>query len=138
MMLALVLPQACVLALGRGWGGWRAPTVGQFIDLDREPPERLGSIRGPYRIDRGLDGRRKALVVINLDDGLAQDDAILFDGDFQEHGVVPCPLAAFVRFRCTDMPVMALPCGPGFLESHLPAVQGGSEGGVRLYRFWSL
>ena len=32
----------------------------------------------------------------------------------------------------------ALPCGPGFLESHLPAVQGGYEGGVRLYRFWSL
>jgi hypothetical protein len=28
----------------------------------------------------------------------------------------------------------ALLCGPGFLESHLPPVQGG----VRLHRFWSL
>src|SRR5690349_24234932 len=32
----------------------------------------------------------------------------------------------------------ALPRGPGFLESQCPALQGGGDGGVRLYRFWSL
>ena len=122
MILASVLPHARVLALGRGWGGWWAPTVGQFIDLDREPPERLGPIVGPYLIDRGLDGRRKALIVINLDDGLAQHDAILFDGDFQEHGAVPCPLAAFVRFRCAGVSLVVLSYGLGFRESQFPAI----------------
>src|SRR3954469_16270976 len=36
--------------------GWLAPTIGQFVDLDPEPPERLGPILGPHLVDGGLDG----------------------------------------------------------------------------------
>src|SRR4051812_5316854 len=75
---------------------WPAPTISGFVDLDPESPERLGRGPGPHRVGPARGGGGEAPVIATPEDGLAQDDAISFDGDFQEHGAAPGPSAIWL------------------------------------------